>query len=98
VVFSSPELTNITFQLGADRLYGLGGAVDSHFNSYAFDGQGRSNTGSTALYHHNGSRYGLGIGRIGNTEGKVNGLHGTKHKRGDVDRECELSLWMLGRF
>lgn len=52
-----------------------------------------SNTsGSTALYHHNGSRYGLGIpGRApaGPNDGKMNGLHGPKHKRGDMDRECE---------
>jgi hypothetical protein len=48
--------------------------------------------GSTALYHHNGSRYGLGQPGRTNTasgDGKMNGLHGPKHKRGDVDRECK---------
>ena len=44
--------------------------------------------GSTALYHHNGSRYGLGLPRSGGADGKMNGLHGPKHKRGDMDREC----------
>lgn len=49
-----------------------------------------STTGSTALYHHNGSRYGLGLnGRPNGADSKMNGLHGPKHKRGDVDRECK---------
>ncbi|KAH9005921.1 ARM repeat-containing protein [Lactarius hatsudake] len=43
--------------------------------------------GSTALYHHHGSRYGLGIGGRVASDGKMNGLHGPKHRRGDVDRE-----------
>lgn len=50
-------------------------------------------TGSTALYHHNGSRYGLGLNsRPNGVDGKMNGLHGPKHKRGDIDRECEYSV------
>ena len=54
-------------------------------------GQG---TGSTALYQHNGTRYGLGLGRT-NGDAKMNGIHGPKHKRGDIDRECEYirALW-----
>ena len=44
-------------------------------------------SGSTALYHHNGTRYGLGLGRGGAPDGKMNGLHGPKHKRGDMDRK-----------
>ncbi|KAJ4485495.1 ARM repeat-containing protein [Lentinula aciculospora] len=69
---------------GADSGYGLNGGLDAHYNSYA----GVNNTsGSTALYHHNGSRYGLGLpGRSSvGVDGKMNGLHGPKHKRGDMD-------------
>jgi hypothetical protein len=40
------------------------------------------------LYHHHGSRYGLGIGGRVASDGKMNGIHGPKHRRGDVDREC----------
>ncbi|VDB93348.1 unnamed protein product [Peniophora sp. CBMAI 1063] len=47
-------------------------------------GQG---TGSTALYQHNGTRYGLGLGRTNGGDAKINGIHGPKHKRGDIDRE-----------
>ena len=66
----------------------------SRFSDYGYEnGRGSSlgaGTGSTALYHHNGSRYGLGLnGRPNGVDGKMNGLHGPKHKRGDVDRECK---------
>lgn len=63
-----------------DNDYGYG--LDS-------DGQlGNGSAGSTALYHHNGSRYGLGMnGRANGADTKMNGLHGPKHKRGDVDRK-----------
>ncbi|KAJ3843525.1 ARM repeat-containing protein [Lentinula raphanica] len=67
-----------------DSVYGLNGGIEGRYNSYA----GVNNTsGSTALYHHNGSRYGLGVpGRAnGGVDGKMNGLHGPKHKRGDMD-------------
>ncbi|KIK70359.1 hypothetical protein GYMLUDRAFT_89399 [Collybiopsis luxurians FD-317 M1] len=71
---------------GVDSGYGLNGGIDGgRYNSY-----GTSNTtGSTALYHHNGSRYGLGLPGRANAgvDGKMNGLHGPKHKRGDMDRE-----------
>jgi len=41
--------------------------------------------GSTALYHHNGTRYGLGLpGRVGGADTKMNGLHGPKRECGDV--------------
>ncbi|KAF8588456.1 ARM repeat-containing protein [Ramaria rubella] len=66
----------------------------TRYNSYGFDQHGRMNStqttgaGSTALYHHHGSRYGLGLGgRMVGPDSKMNGLHGPKHKRGDIDRE-----------
>jgi hypothetical protein len=71
---------------------GVGNSLDDHrFNSYGNgNDNGLASTGSTALYHHHGTRYGLGIGsgRVA-SDGKMNGLHGPKHRRGDVDRECE---------
>lgn len=75
-------------------MYGLNNGVgnpidDRRFNSYG-NGNGLPSTGSTALYHHHGSRYGLGIGGRVASDGKMNGLHGPKHRRGDVDRECTL--------
>ncbi|KAL5534613.1 hypothetical protein ACEPAG_1076 [Sanghuangporus baumii] len=63
---------------------------DNRFNGYGLESNGRLNGsgttgGSTALYHHHGSRYGLSMGaRIG-SDNKMNGLHGPKHKRGDID-------------
>lgn len=80
-----------------DSVYGLNGLDGNGYNSYGFD-SGRSGanptstSGSTALYHHNGSRYGLGLPARTNSgagDGKMNGLHGPKHKRGDMDRECK---------
>ena len=80
-------------------MYSLNGAL-----GYNFDATGRnsvphntggSTTGSTALYHHNGTRYGLGlpVRASAPAENKLNGLQGgTKQKRGDVDRECTLKL------
>ncbi|KAH8101368.1 ARM repeat-containing protein [Cristinia sonorae] len=77
-----------------DSSYGMNGGLDSaRYGSYGGYDSGRlssanSTTGSTALYHHNGSRYGLGLnGRPNGADGKMNGLHGPKHKRGDIDRE-----------
>jgi hypothetical protein len=81
---------------GGDAVvYGLNNGVgnnldDRRFSSYG-NGNGLASTGSTALYHHHGSRYGLGIGGRVASDGKMNGLHGPKHRRGDVDRECGLS-------
>lgn len=84
-----------------DPMYGLnGGAESDRYSGYGYETGGRGGvsptgppngtSGSTALYHHNGSRYGLGNPGRGhaNGEAKMNGLHGPKHKRGDIDREC----------
>ncbi|KAG6857647.1 hypothetical protein H0H87_010216 [Tephrocybe sp. NHM501043] len=94
-----------TIQSGSlDEQYGLDYEVDvgldtGRYSGYGYDVNGRSGSnnsgvngtsGSTALYHHNGSRYGLGLpGRSnpGSADNKMNGLHGPKHKRGDMDRE-----------
>ena len=83
-----------------DPVYGLDNSMDNgRYNSYGHDANRMSggspvalngSTGSTALYHHHGSRYGLSMnGRANGADSKMNGLHGPKHKRGDVDRECE---------
>jgi hypothetical protein len=77
---------------GDTAVYGLNNGVsnsldDCHFNTYS-NGSNLSGTVPTALYHHHGTRYGLGIGGHIPSDGKMNGLHGPKHKRGDVDREC----------
>ena len=49
---------------------------------------------SAALYSAQSvSRYGLGMPNRGNpADNKMNGLHGPKHKRGDMDRECEYPI------
>lgn len=79
-----------TLQYGIDPVYGLD-------NGYGYDDDSRhssqlnSTTGSTALYHHNGTRYGLSMAARNSAspsgEAKMNGLHGPKHKRGDMERE-----------
>ncbi|CCM01317.1 uncharacterized protein FIBRA_03366 [Fibroporia radiculosa] len=78
-------------QYGVDAVYVNGTGLDNgRYNSYGFEAKGRpqGGTGSTALYHHHGSRYGLGMnGRAHGADSKMGGLHGPKHKRGDVDRE-----------
>lgn len=77
-----------------ESLYGVNGGLDTNrYNGYVADATlspSNGTSGSTALYHHNGSRYGLGLpGRATAVAAdKMNGLHGPKHKRGDVDREC----------
>jgi hypothetical protein len=71
---------------------------------YKFDAAGRNgamangSNGSTALYHHNGSRYGLGLGRGGTPDGNMNGLHGPKHKCGDMDRKSPASSTLETQF
>ncbi|PFH54706.1 hypothetical protein AMATHDRAFT_44516 [Amanita thiersii Skay4041] len=82
-----------------DSVYTLNGGLESNrFQGYGLDAVGRNNipssatqantTGSTALYHHNGTRYGLGMPIRPNTgSDKLNCFHGSKHKRGDMDRE-----------
>ena len=72
----------------------IGGAP---YGSYEYEGGARNGaqSGSTALYQHNGSRYGLALGNgrfMSQENNKMGGLHGTKHKRGDIDRECEFQL------
>ena len=77
-----------------DPVYGINGGLDSaHFNDFGFEnGRGpqiNGTAGSTALYHHNGSKYGLSMNGRQNGDSKMNGLHGPKHKRGDIDGECK---------
>ncbi|KAH9836606.1 ARM repeat-containing protein [Rhodofomes roseus] len=82
VNFNSMQSDDHLQEYGVESVYGLNGngIENGRFNSYS--------TGSTALYHHNGSRYGLGMnGRANGADSKMGGLHGPKHKRGDVDRE-----------
>src|SRR5690348_1556641 len=78
-------------------MYGMGNGTRGY--GYGFEhgsrvpSSGSASGGSTALYHHHGTRYGLsgGLGgRVVGPESKMNGLHGPKHKRGDVDRECAV--------
>lgn len=57
--------------------------------------------GPGSLYSaQSASRYGLGLTGRGNagTDGKMNGLHGPKHKRGDMDRECKWRRFVLFLF
>ena len=74
----------------------MNAAIENGRYEFGYDNGGRlphanGGAGSTALYHHNGTKYGLGINGRQNGDGKMNGLHGPKHKRGDMDRECECS-------
>jgi hypothetical protein len=79
----------------SESIYSLNDGLDSaSYNLYGFEStnsRGNANvnsSSSTALNHHNGSRYGLGLGgRTNAADSKMNGLHGPKHKRGDMDRE-----------
>jgi hypothetical protein len=82
-----------------DSAYALDGGIDGGgYSGYNFDAPALNSvpssipgttTGSTALYHHNGTRYGLGlpVRNGGPAENKLNGLTGPKHKRSDIDRE-----------
>ena len=82
-------------QYGVSPVYIINSQLDStRLNSYGFDSTDRgghgvihSGTGSTALYCHNGSHFGLGLDRDGPDE-KINGLHDTKHTQGDIN--CKL--------
>uniref|UniRef100_A0A8H7Y5R9 PUM-HD domain-containing protein n=1 Tax=Psilocybe cubensis TaxID=181762 RepID=A0A8H7Y5R9_PSICU len=81
-----------------------GGVVDNtRFNTYGFESNGRPSAnpsnaaplnnpaGPASLYStQQGSRYGLGLPTrtSSGNDSKMNGLHGPKHKRGDMDREC----------
>ncbi|QRV96350.1 Pumilio-family RNA binding repeat [Ceratobasidium sp. AG-Ba] len=59
-------------------------------------------SGSTALYQHNGSCYALalGNGRFMSQENnnKMGELHGTKHKHGDINRECTRLEDLVGEI
>ncbi|KAF9456801.1 armadillo-type protein [Collybia nuda] len=88
-------------EYNVDSMYALNGGLENNrYNNYGFEPSARiapngvtpanGTSGSTALYHHNGTRYGLGMpsrGNSGAADNKMNGLHGPKHKRGDIDRE-----------
>lgn len=86
-------------QYGVDAAFTVNNPLDSaRYGGYPYESTRSPNSagaGSTALYHHNGTRYGLGMnGRpaaavAAAADGKMNGLHGPKHKRGDMDRECK---------
>ena len=76
-----------------DNVYGVNGGLDNgRFTDFGYENgrapQINGAAGSTALYHHNGTKYGLGINGRQNGDSKMNGLHGPKHKRGDIDGEC----------
>ena len=91
-----------------DSVYGIAnGADNTRYNNYGFESGSRGNptnpvaaavntnlAGPAGLYHpQNGPRYGLGLPPRGSgVDGKMNGLHGPKHKRGDMDRECMLTI------
>ncbi|KAF8060978.1 ARM repeat-containing protein [Lyophyllum atratum] len=99
LTFSSIQHDALDEQYDLDSVYGINGGDGNRYDGYGYEANGRGGatsapangtSGSTALYHHNGSRYGLGLpGRMnpGAADNKMNGLHGPKHKRGDVDRE-----------
>ena len=77
------------------QVYDMNEGMDNaRYGDFGYENGGRTphangGAGSTALYHHNGTKYGLGVNGRQNGDSKMNGLHGPKHKRGDVDRECE---------
>ncbi|CUA77447.1 Pumilio homology domain family member 4 [Saccharomyces cerevisiae S288c] [Rhizoctonia solani] len=94
--FDTPVTFNSVQSAGNDENFSnnisgdMGGA--QNYNSFDYEGGPRNNahSGSTALYQHNGSRYGLALGNgrfMSQENNKMGGLHGTKHKRGDMDRE-----------
>ena len=62
---------------------------DSRFQSGYGNGY---DSNSRGMYQQspNSGRYGIMAGGRGlGSEGKLNGLHGAKHKRGEIDRECK---------
>lgn len=88
-------------------IYGINNAVDARFNAYGFETAHPSINSSSGVngavgnvYPHNAPRYGLVLpGRTpsgGDT--KPNGLHGAKHKRAEVDRECMFMLHASLRY
>jgi len=93
---SSHDMNNLAFntiqpntrdEYGLDT-YGRGNG------GYGYDGPRGSISGvaggpGAGGFVNQGTRYGLGLGRggAGHHDGKMNGMHGPKHKRGDIDRE-----------
>ncbi|KAF9487698.1 ARM repeat-containing protein [Pleurotus eryngii] len=74
-----------SMQYGVESMYGMNGGAYGRATS-----ANSTKHGSTALYHHNGSRYRLSAPArpsVGGPDSKMGGLHGPKHKRGDIDRE-----------
>ena len=95
-----PDVFFVRKPYTGEGVYSLNESSESRYNSYGFEANQRRNPnsgsnpsgGPAVLYHHNGTRYGLGVqarpnGGAGG-DSKMNGLHGPKHKRADVDREC----------
>jgi hypothetical protein len=75
----------------------------NRYSNYGGYPSGRLSAASgdiNGLYPSNGARYGLGLGggRLGGIDNKINGLGGPKHKRGDIDRECKLLLADVSQF
>ncbi|KDQ32435.1 hypothetical protein PLEOSDRAFT_1100920 [Pleurotus ostreatus PC15] len=74
-----------SMQSGVDSRCGMNGSPYGCATS-----ANSTKSGSTALYRHNGSRYGLSAPArpsVGGRDSKMGGLHGPKHNRGDIDRE-----------
>ncbi|RXW18444.1 hypothetical protein EST38_g7413 [Candolleomyces aberdarensis] len=77
--------------------FGLPNAPDNNpYAAYGYEGpRGSINLGNSIIPSNGGGmyagspRYGAGMGGRGGgpVDGKMNGLHGPKHKRGDIDRE-----------
>lgn len=64
--------------------------ADNGYVAYGYEGpRAAMNIGGAGMGYP-GQRYGLGMGNgrgAGPVDGKMNGLHGSKHKRNDIDRE-----------
>jgi hypothetical protein len=76
--------------------FSIQNGADAGYVAYGYEGPHASiNLGVGPMPPSNmysaGQRYGLALGGrgAGPVDGKMNGLHGPKHKRSDIDRECE---------
>jgi len=71
-------------------MYNLSDQLENRYNLYEPLLVNNNTSGSTALYHHKGTRYGLGLVAPGTSgqDSRMNGLHGPKCKREDADQEC----------
>lgn len=78
-----------------DPHYGMNGGMDNRFQSGYGQNYDAPHRGTGGGYHNQGGqggRYGLGGGRgVIDHNSRINGLH-AKHKRPDIDRECESSI------